>query len=452
MAAVLVVAGAGSAGAEPVDRTRTIEWAACPDGLEGQCGTLSVPLDWNKPRGQRIDVAVARHRATDPSRRIGVLMVDPGGPGGSAALFALSPVFSPELRARFDIVGIDSRGTGNTSPILCDDLMSDAPDIYPSDEAGFQAVLRYNRRVVSQCRARSGPVFDNADGAAVARDMDAVRRALGERKISFFGLSYGTVYGQAYAEMFGDRVRAVALDSVVDHSADVLRFVGDRAAASDDAFAEFARWCDRTESCVLHGQDVYEAWEAALVRADSRPNGRQGLLDSMYYALREPDWGWAAGLIADLPAFRAADIQPNYSSVRLASVCQDFSLRLDSFREYARMRADELRRSPIMRGSFLGHDEVMACAGIAGPPANPPHRWDIGKAPTILVVNGRHDPTTPYAWAVNMQRQAPRNTVLLTYEGWGHVAYDASDCARAGVDEYLLNLRTPVASCPAVGP
>src|SRR5689334_5512199 len=120
-AMVLVITG-GVAAAAP-----SIAWAPCEDNPEGECGTLSVPLDWSRPGGGRIEIAVARHVATDPARRLGVLMVDPGGPGGSAAQFALSHLFSPEVRARFDIVGIDSRGTGNSLPIRCADLMNDQP-------------------------------------------------------------------------------------------------------------------------------------------------------------------------------------------------------------------------------------------------------------------------------------------------------------------------------------
>lgn len=449
--ATVLVTCAGVASAEPAP---AIAWAPCADDQEGECGTLSVPLDWAKPWGQRIDVAVARHKATDPARRIGVLMVDPGGPGGSAAAFALSRLFSPDLRARFDIVGIDSRGTGNSLPIRCADLMTDPPSSYPADEAGFTALVQYNKNVLAKCRERSGPIFDHADSASVAQDMDAVRRALGERKISYLGLSYGTVFGQAYAEKFGDRVRAMVLDSVVDHSVDLKRFVGERAAAVDDSFAEFARWCDRTVSCALHGQDVHAAWESALVRADAEPLGRQRLIDSMYGALSVPDWGYATHLIATTGAQRRAGLsfEPNYESVRLATVCQDFSLRIRNFSEYSRLRAEELRRSPIMRGSLIGHDEATACAGVPGPPSNPPHRLDISDAPKILVLSARHDPTTPYAWAVNIHRQAPRNTALLTYEGWGHVAYPQSACTRGGVDDYLLDLKVPAVSCPAIEP
>ncbi|USX54838.1 alpha/beta hydrolase [Lentzea sp. HUAS12] len=447
LAAVVLIISAGAVHAEPAP---SLGWAPCPDNPEGQCGTLSVPLDWKKPDGPRIDLAIARHQATDPARRLGVLLVDPGGPGGSAAEFALSGLFSPEVRARFDIVGVDQRGTGGSLAIRCADLVAGGPSIHPRDAAGFTELLRHNQNVLAQCRERSGPVFDHADGATVARDLDAARRALGERKISYFGLSYGTTFGQTYAELFGRNVRAMVLDSVVDHSAELRRFVGDRAVASDDSFREFEKWCAGTTSCALHGQDVRAAWEAALVRADARPGGRQGLLDSMYFALRGPDWFSAADLITGGPSVRTQAFEPNYESVRLASVCQDFSLRIKDFREYERMRVEELRRAPIMRGSFLGHDEATACIGVPGKPANPPHRLDLGDAPKIMVINSKYDPTTPHEWAVNIKRQAPRNTALLTYEGWGHIAYPRSACTRTNVDDYLLELRTPAVSCPAV--
>jgi pimeloyl-ACP methyl ester carboxylesterase len=457
LAAMVLVVHAGPANAGPAWSAQPITWLPCPENPEGECGTLSVPLDWSKPNGSRIALAVGRHRATDPARRLGVLVVDPGGPGGSAAQFALSRLFSPELRARFDIVGIDSRGTGNSLAIRCADLMTDQPTIYPADGAEFTALLRYNQGVLEKCRERSGPIFDHADSAAVAQDMDAVRRALGERQISYLGLSYGTVYGQQYAEKFGSRVRAMVLDSVVDHSVDLKEFMGDRATAVDDSFVEFVRWCDRTVSCELHGQNVYSAWEAALVRADGEPRGRQRLIDLVYGGLGGPHFSWIAHLIATTNGAErknALDFEPNYQSVRLASVCQDFSLRIRNFQEYSRLRAEELRRSPLMRGSFIGHDEATACIGVPGRPASPPHRLTIPAAPKILVLNARHDPITPYAWAVNVHRQAPRNTALLTYEGWGHITYPRSACTRGGVDDYLLELTVPArgSSCPAVEP
>jgi pimeloyl-ACP methyl ester carboxylesterase len=453
MTGMALVVGIGAANAETAGPAPFIRWAPCPENPEGECGTLRVPLDWNRPKGRSVDLAVARHAATDPARRLGVLVVDPGGPGGSAVQFALSGFFSPELRARFDIIGIDSRGSGNSMAIRCADLMTDRPTSYPADETEFTALLRYNRRVFEECRERSGPIFDHADGAVVVQDMDAARRALGERTISYLGLSYGTVFGQQYAEKFGDRIRAMVLDSVVDHSVDITQFMGDRAAAVDDSFVEFARWCDRATACALHGQDVFKTWEAALVRAGEQ---KQRLIDDVYLALRVPDWLGTADLIAATitPESAAAPFfEPNYESILRATVCQDFSLRMRNFEQYSRLRAEELRRSPLMRGSFIGHGEAAACAGVPGPPTNPPHRLDIRHAPKILVLSARHDPTTPYAWAVSIHRQAPRHTALLTYEGWGHVSYPRSSCTRGSVDDYLLTLTIPArSSCPAIEP
>jgi pimeloyl-ACP methyl ester carboxylesterase len=256
----------------------------------------------------------------------------------------------------------------------------------------------------------------------------------------------------------------MVLDSVVDHSVDTKSFMGDRASAVDDSFTEFANWCDRTVSCALHGQDVFKSWDAALVRADSQPFGRQYLIDSVYGSLSGPDWAEVADLIATTisPKPSAATTRraaspffvPNYDSVRLATVCQDFSLRIENFQEYSQLRALELRRSPIMRGSYIGHGEATACIGVSGAAADPPHPLDLRAAPKILVLNARHDPVAPYAWAVDLRQQAPRGIALLTYEGWGHVAYPRSACTRSGVDDYLLDLTIPAegSSCPAVEP
>ncbi|RSM35353.1 alpha/beta hydrolase [Amycolatopsis balhimycina DSM 5908] len=438
-----------------------ITWAACPDDPDspeppdGECGTLRVPLDWDRPWGPALDLAVARHRATDPAHRLGVLMIDGGGPGSSGAEFALasSHVFSPEILARFDIVGLDLRGTGRSAFIECDDTIT-PPSDEPTDRAEFEALRQYSRQAIADCRARNQPVFDHADTGVNARDMDAVRRALGEDKISFLGVSYGTLLGQQYAERYGDRVRAMVLDSTIDHSVDIRRFMGDRAAAADELFRQFAAWCDRTATCALHGRDVLATWKQALVAADQLPQAHNWLPDRVFSDMYGPDWDDVARVIAETatgqPPMRA-QFQYNYRSIRLAVVCQDFDLRIGSFAQYSALRAEELRRSPLMRGRTIGHYEATTCLGAAGPPANPPHRLNISRAPRILLANSRFDPATPYAWAVNIHRQAPANTTLLTYEGSGHGAFSRTPCTRTTVDHYLLTQEAPRhdVSCPA---
>ncbi|WNV89047.1 alpha/beta hydrolase [Umezawaea sp. Da 62-37] len=454
-ASAALLVGTTAANAEQPRTPPAIAWAPCPDTPAADCGSVRVPLDWDRPHGPTVDLAVSRLKAGDPSRRIGVLFGDPGGPGGSAAAFAQSgSYFSADVRARFDLIGFDQRGTAGSSVIRCSpELLAQAPSGYPADRAGFDALVRYNAELRADCRARGGALFDNANTADAARDMDAVRRALGEREISFAGISYGTLLGQQYAELFGDHLRAMVLDSAIDHSTDTTRFVVDRAASVEASFSEFVKWCDRSEACVLHGQDVRQAWEDALVGADASGFGREELIGYVHNLLYDPAWADIAGVIQALAAERSgisSYFEPNYQSIRQSTVCQDFSLRIGSFAEYRRLYAEELRVGPTMRGSSLGHDEAMACAGTPGRAANPPHRLDLRRAPVILVVNSRFDPATPYAWAESLQRQGRGKVALLTYDGWGHVAYPRSECTRAGVDGYLIGLRVPGVGCAAV--
>ncbi|WP_410640973.1 alpha/beta hydrolase [Amycolatopsis sp. lyj-346] len=461
LASALLLTGTAPAVAAAGWTPSPIVWTTCPDDPDspappdGECGTVRVPLDWNSPHGPSIELAVARHRATDSAHRLGVLLADFGGPGSSSTEFAVTPgvFFSPEVQARFDVVGFDVRGTGRSEFIECPDT-GKPPSAEPAGPAEFAALRAYSEKAVADCRARNLPVFDHANTAVNARDMDAVRRALGEARISFLGISYGTLLGQQYAEQHGDRVRAMVLDSSIDHSAGIERFLGDRATAADEGFRQFAAWCDRTTTCALHGQDVFAVWRKALTMTSGMPEERIELRDRVLKDMYGPDWDDAGQAIAEAVAGRprvTTRFSYNYASIRLAVVCQDFDLRIRGFAHYSALHAEELRRGPLMRGSTLSHGEAMACLGVQGPPANPPHRLSIPRAPRILLLNARYDPATPYAWALAVHRQAPANTTLLTYEGSGHGVYQRNACTRSATDRYLLTLETPRhdVSCPA---
>ncbi|WP_367128479.1 alpha/beta fold hydrolase [Saccharothrix sp. HUAS TT1] len=427
-ASLLVVAPAAEAAA--------ISWQPCPDQPAADCGTVRVPLDWADPRGPRVDLAVSRVRATDPARRIGVVFVDAGGPGGSGAEFARAPYLSAEVRARFDVVGFDQLGTNNSSAIRCSfDQPVPNPGDDPVDEAGFAALARYNRAVRDDCRA-DHPVFDHVDTARSARDLDAVRQALGERTISFYGISYGTLLGQQYAELFGSRVRSIVLDGVIDHSVDKRRFVLDRARAVEEAFDVFVAWCAESTTCALHGQDVRAVWEKALVAADESGWGSGELIVAAYYEIRGGAWESLASLIADVGAVRAS-FEPNYDSLRYAVVCQDFALRFADFGEYRALRRAELRAAPTLRGTFLGHQEAATCVGFTDRPSNPPHRLDVDNGSALLVLTSRYDVATPYRWARNVHRQA-EGSRLVTFDGPGHGVYHANECTRGAADAHLL--------------
>ncbi|MGI5441780.1 alpha/beta fold hydrolase [Streptomyces shenzhenensis] len=216
-------------------------------------------------------MALARHRATDPGRRIGVLVVNPGGPGESGVNFTFGArwYFSPEVLARFDIVGFDPRGVGLSQPVRCStELQFGGPTTHPTDQAGFERLREHNRRLHEDCARHSGPIVDHVSTDDVVRDVDALRQALGERKISYYGLSYGTVIGQRYAERHGDNVRAMLLDSVVDRGLNAREYVASSARAAADSFEQWNLWNSRTPSSPLHGLDIGDLWDDLMARAE----------------------------------------------------------------------------------------------------------------------------------------------------------------------------------------
>lgn len=250
--------------------TATIAWSPCPENPEADCGTLPVPLDWSRPHGPKIELAVARRPATDPSARIGSLFVNPGGPGGSGRDFALSGgLFGDEVRRHFDVVGFDPRGVGLSDPVRCSvEAVATYPRIFPTTREALDRQVAENRRLRQDCRRHTGPVFDHVDSLSGVYDMDAMRAAVGDQKLTYYGLSYGTMVAQQYAEVFPHRVRAIVADSNMDHSLDAGGFVETEAASAQDSFDEFVAWCDRAAGCALHGRDVRALWHDLLARAE----------------------------------------------------------------------------------------------------------------------------------------------------------------------------------------
>ncbi|WP_230860803.1 alpha/beta hydrolase [Actinoplanes aureus] len=452
------------------DSVTTIAWEPCPEDERTQCGTMHVPVDWTRPYGPRIDVSLARRPAADPSRRLGVLMVNPGGPGVSAVNMALdTSFFNAEVSERFDIVGLDPRGVGRSAPVLCDQkLVDEKPSPLPTTEAEFDAIATFNQRLAADCSARSGPAFHHADSVSVVRDMEAVRIALGEPQINFYGASYGTLIGQLYGEFYPQRLRALVLDSVMDHSVGVDDFLTQSADAAQDAFDEFIAWCARDNRCVLRGQDIPAMWAALMRRAAAGtlvdpydpPNRLRvwDLMSSAFSAFYDPQWYSFAHYLKEAsqskPAGRRGrmpvDLTPHSFP---AVVCQDWSLPVGGFTGYRdRLRA-LAARAPQILGSPLALTAVAGCLGWPTRPVNPQRAVQPAAGP-VLLVNARHDPATAHTWAKQVAGQLGPSARLLTYEGWGHVTYSHSKCVSEAVDRYLIDLRLPAAeaSCPAIEP
>ncbi|WP_433367940.1 alpha/beta hydrolase [Actinoplanes sp. CA-142083] len=457
--------GSSGAGHNPYE----ISWKPCPERPEAQCGTVRVPLDWGRPKGEKITLAVGRHLATDPAHRVGALFVNPGGPGGESAEIAENAdlIFSPELVARFDIVGVDPRGIGGSNPISCR-IPDPQPGytLFPRTEAQFAQMVRYNRALGRGCLQNTGPLLGHVDTVSVARDHEAVRIGLGESKFNWLGLSYGTQVGANYAELFPGRVRAMAFDGALDHSATSVGLLADEIATVEDAFNRFAEWCRTTSACAMAGQDVARAYDQIVARADASPMPVPGadhpvtgddirLLTPPYLEFKEPTVfapvsGWLRlgaairdTLAGDASAFALPPPQSPTEDVfgSLSVVCQDYALEVHSFADMQRRIQLGRYLAPHLQGgsqSWL----INRCIGWPLPPSNPARTLNVRGVPPVLIVNATHDANTTYKWAYVVAGQIP-GSVVFTRLGDGHTSYLVSPCARAVIDRYLIDRALP---------
>ncbi|MES9536338.1 alpha/beta fold hydrolase [Actinomadura sp. NPDC000600] len=454
-----------------------IDWRACGDDGKAECATLRLPIDWSRPDGPAFGLAIARRKALDPDARVGTLVFGPGGPGDSGVqrvtrIESGIDRFSDQLRRRFDIVSFDPRGIGASHPVTCSaDLVRAAPSPMIKSAAQFRATLAHNARLRADCRARTGPLYDHADTLSTVRDVDAIRAALGESKLTFHGSSYGTLLGEMYAETFPGRVRAMVLESVDDHSIpDARRFLTSELAAAQDSFDRFVAWCGRTQECVLHGKDVRGVWRDLRARAargelpdPSTPGAALpefGLVLMAYKRFYGPDWAQLASTLAALDA--APPLKPGTRTAAApkagetttdpftAQFCSDWSLPVRDYGEYARI----MRRTEKVAPDMTFARPVMAisaCLGWPQPVRNPQHRLHVEGSAPILLANAVHDPATPYAWAKTVERQLGPTGRLLTYEGAGHGSYNRGPCMQNTIDAYLISLTLPPrgTTCPA---
>ncbi|AXB46408.1 alpha/beta hydrolase [Amycolatopsis albispora] len=413
-----------------------LEWRSCatpqtPPDL--QCATLSVPLDRSRPDGRRIDLAVNRTPARDQANRIGSLLVNPGGPGGSAVdVVAYNGMVAgnPEgavLAERFDLVGLDPRGVGHSSPVRCAPASLHDPSV--SRFGDFDRLTEANRRAGQDCLDRTGPLLGHVDTLSVAEDVEALRRALGEERISFYGMSYGTEIGELYADLHPGRVRSMVLDAPVDHALPTLVAARDEAVAIEDSANRFFATCGE---CA-----------AQFDRLMTRPDA-EDLTDGFYdYLNLKAAWPQLAQALAAAdagdtgPLLRTARFNsPEYGSYRAVS-CQDFPAVLTA--GVHRRWADELRRVAPRTWRYSEFWEMATgCAAWPMSPRNPPSYRHVTGTPSVLVIGGTHDPATPLRWAESLSARIDGSRLLMDDRD-GHAALLHSPCARAHAADYLVN-------------
>ncbi|MDI5977398.1 alpha/beta hydrolase [Amycolatopsis magusensis] len=458
--ALLPLAGVATA-APPV------EWETCGGTVTGECATLEVPIDWADPAEGTFQLAIGRLPARDQAKRVGVLFVAPGGPGSSGIdRYTLNPGIPEDsvLRDRFDIVTFDQRGVKRSNEVRCTQaLLDQRPADYPETQAEYEQLLDYNRRLGEDCRELTGAVFDHVDTESVVRDIDAIRAALGEEKLSFYGASYGTQVGQQYAELFGDRVRAMTIDSNMDHSiTSGAKYLETASADLEGSFLAFADWCARTPDCALRGKNVRKVWTELHTKAEagqlpvSAEQLRGELMNSMYAP--EKQWFPLATRLRELaegvesPAAPVEPVGETGQNSYQAIWCQDWKWDVRGVGELARYAERAAKVAPYTRISPFWSD-VTSCLGWPSEARNPQHRLDVRDAPKILITKAKYDVATPRAWNYEVARQL-RNAALLEYDGIGHGQFGRSTCVREQVETYLVALKTPAPGtrCAAVWP
>lgn len=438
-----------------------ISWVPC-GAL--QCGTVTAPLDYARPDGPSIQIAVARRPAGDPAERIGSLVINPGGPGASGIddLPNELSALDPEVLARFDIVSFDPRGVERTAPVDCAPGGAPAatpaaahgqpPDPVPTTAAARRALLESDRAFAAQCERDSGEILPYVGTVDSARDLDRIRQALGDSTLTFVGHSYGTLLGATYAAMYPTHVRAMVLDGAIDPALPTTQYVTGQAESYEAQFEAFANWCTMSAACPWHPTGDPTAALLALIQG-SGPTGAAALYNALLSGL-EQEGSWPAladalaaaesgdgGPVSSLSGSYTSGGSSNAQEAEQAIDCLDHPVDRDPA-SYPAL-ADRMGRDAPVFGPLLAWD-LLGCAVWPASPTRIPAPVSDPGAPPILVVGTTGDPVTPYSWAQFLAGELTGG-VLLTWRGQSHVAEFYSPCVRSAVQSYLVDGVTPTA-------
>jgi pimeloyl-ACP methyl ester carboxylesterase len=451
-----------------------LTWTSCTGGLD--CTKVTVPLDYADPIGATIQLALAR-RTSKKSQ--GVLLVDPGGPGSSGVSYVgyADQIFTADLINAYDLVGLDPRGVGGSDPVSClTDKQLDtffAVDATPDTPAEVAALTSVATSMGAGCAGRSPDISAHMGTADAARDMDIIRASLGQRKLNYLGVSYGTFLGTTYAERFPGNVGRMVLDGVQPSSITLEQTFHLEADGSDDALRRFVADCLTRADCPLSGttdagiariQKLLTDLDAKPIAGNSGTAGRpltEGLANyAISFGLYAPESGWptlrtglasaftgdGAGLLDLFDSWVGRQGDGTYANnlfeAFFAVTCVD-TPELGGPRHLAALAKQWERTAPVF--GVTNAWSMLPCwhwAPKQTTAAASPLFHAAGAGP-ILVVSTKHDPATPYVWGVEVAKEVD-NATLLTFDGDGHTAYHRGcTCIDTAVDAYLIHGTLP---------
>ncbi|MEU8730656.1 alpha/beta hydrolase [Streptomyces tendae] len=456
-----------------------LAWRDC--GVPGfQCATMKAPLDYAKPGEGDVRLAVARKKATGPGKRLGSLLVNPGGPGGSAIGYLQQYAgigYPAKVRAQYDMVAVDPRGVARSEPVEClDGPEMDAytrTDVTPDDAGERDELVDAYKEFAEGCGADAPKLLRHVSTVEAARDMDVLRAVLGDEKLTYVGASYGTFLGATYAGLFPDRTGRLVLDGAMDPSLPARRLNLEQTEGFETAFQSFAKDCVRQSDCPLGDKDttpdqVGKNLKSFFDDLDAKPlpagdsDGRklteslattgviaamydegawQQLRESLTSAIKEKD---GAGLLILSDSYYEREADGGYSNLMFANAavnCLDLPAAFSSPDEVRDALPEFEKASPVF-GEGLAWSSLN-CAYWPVKPTGEPHRIEAAGATPIVVVGTTRDPATPYRWAEALSDQLSSGR-LLTYEGDGHTAYGrGSACIDSAINTYLLSGTAP---------
>ncbi|MEU9382266.1 alpha/beta hydrolase [Streptomyces sp. NPDC048279] len=473
--------------------TQKLDWTACPapDEAEGggdapsplpgggiwQCATMKAPLDWSKPKGATIGLALIRAKASgDASKRIGSLIFNFGGPGGSGV--TTLPAFAGDytaLRTRYDLVSFDPRGVGRSDPVECenDEQLDNyfQQDATPETSAERTQLINRTRQFNAACEKNSRTIIPQVRTTDAARDMDLMRQVLGDRQLHYFGISYGTELGGVYAHLFPKSVGRAVFDGVIDPTQNTEQSSLGQAKGFQLALDNFAEDCtSKKTECPIGDtpQDVKDRIGKLLADLDKKPipgilprqltqtAAINGIAQSLYSkdfweylteGLEEAYDGDGKILMLLSDSMNGRSQNGEYSNITAANIainCADEKPRYTA--DYVQQKLPEFRAASPLFGDYLAWGMVSCTSWAVPGAADHPDVSAPGSAP-ILVVGNTGDPATPYEGAKKMVEALGNGVgVELTYQGQGHGAYDSKNkCVQSAVNGYLLDGRVPKA-------